>query len=118
MILLWCGFSLRGKRVNAYFVIAKMDVGDAPFDRDLVDEKYPTNYALVPGHVWVVVADSTSSYDVAKSLGLVSGGTEDASGMVVPAKGYWGFAHKDLWRLLQPEGLSHAADPTGRRMAG
>ena len=92
--------------MSAYFVMAKMDNGDGPFDEDLVNERYPTNFMLVPGHVWLVVADADSegSYDVAKSLGLVSGGTEEASGMVVPAKGYWGFAHKSLWQLLQPDG--------------
>ena len=109
-----------GEQMSAYFVMAKMDNGDGPFDEDLVNERYPTNFMLVPGHVWLVVADADSegSYDVAKSLGLVSGGTEEASGMVVPAKGYWGFAHKSLWQLLQPDGHPHAADRKGRLVAG
>ena len=34
--------------MNAYFVMAKMDEGDAAFDGAFVDEKYPDNYALVP----------------------------------------------------------------------
>ena len=104
--------------MNSYFVMAKMDDGDAPFDGRLINEKYPENYPLVPGHVWLVVTQNESSFDVAKSLGLVSGGMEDASGMVVPAKGYWGFAHRDLWRMLQPEGSPDAADPAGIRRLG
>ena len=104
--------------MNSYFVMAKMDDGDAPFDGGLIDEKYPENYPLVPGHVWLVVTRNESSFDVAKCLGLVSGGKEDASGMVVPAKGYWGFAHRDLWRMLQPEGSPDAADPAAIRRLG
>lgn len=104
--------------MNSYFVMAKMDDGDAPFDEGLIDETYPDNYPLVPGHAWLVVTRSESSFDVAKSLGLVAGGREDASGMVVPAKGCWGFAHRDLWRMLQPEGRPDAADPAGVRRLG
>ena len=104
--------------MNCYFVMAKMDDGDAPFDGELIDETYPDNYPLVPGHVWLVVTRGDSSFDVAKSLGLVSGGREDASGMVVPAKGYWGFAHRDLWDMLQPEGRPDAADRAGVRRLG
>ena len=101
--------------MNAYFVMAKMDDGDAAFDGAFVDEKYPDNYALVPGHVWLVITDRSSSFEVAETLGLVSGGNEEASGMVVPAKAYWGYAHRDLWRLLQPDGSPASADAVGRR---
>ena len=101
----------------AYFVMAKMDDGDAPFDETVVNEIFPENYMLVPGHVWLVITDAEGSYEVAKSLGLVSGGLEEASGMVVPARGYWGFAHKRLWQLLQPDGSNDSADPVGRRSA-
>ena len=51
--------------------------------------------------------------DVAKRLGLVVGGNEEASGIVVPARGYWGLAHGALWRLLQPTGESRNADSVG-----
>lgn len=101
----------------AYFVMAKMDDGDAPFNETVVNESFPENYMLVPGHVWLVITDAEGSYEVAKSLGLVSGGLEEASGMVVPARGYWGFAHKRLWQLLQPDGSNDSADPVGRRSA-
>ena len=99
--------------MNCYFVMAKMDHEDSPFDRELIERKYPENYPLVPGHVWLVATDEENSYDVAKGLGLVSGGNEDASGIVVPARGYWGFAHKGLWRLLQPMGDPGMADASG-----
>lgn len=99
--------------MNCYFVMAKMDEGNGQFSGDLVSEKYPDNYALVPGHVWVVTTDEPSSHDVAKTLGLVSGGNEEASGIVVPAMGYWGFAHNDLWRVLQPSGVPHIAYQVG-----
>lgn len=100
-----------------YFVMAKMDENDCEFDGGLVMRTYPRNYPLVPGHVWLVATDEASSYDVAKALGLVSGGNEEASGIVVPAQGYWGFAHKDLWQLLQPSGDSRHADSSGLRRA-
>ena len=64
--------------------MAKMDHEDSPFDRELIEQKYPENYPLVPGHVWLVATDEENSYDVARELGLVSGGNEDASGIVVP----------------------------------
>ena len=99
--------------MTAYFVMAKMDDGDAPFDSGLVKRTYPENFELVPGHVWLIVSEVTSSYQVAESLGLVAGGTEEASGMVVPARGYWGFADKEVWRLLLPDGRSDLADPSG-----
>ena len=98
------------KRMNPYFVMAKMDEGDAPFDRELVERTYPENYELVPGHVWAVLSEQTSSYDVAKTLGLMSGGTEDASGMVVAPRGYWGFAEKKLLRLLQSASENKPSD--------
>lgn len=96
-----------------YFVMAKVDQGDAPFDAGLVQSKYPGNYELVPGHVWVVGSDSPSSFDVAAALGLVAGGTSEVSGVVVPAKGYWGFAPKRLWNVLQPDGYVGEADRKG-----
>ena len=70
--------------------MAKIDDQDRQFSGDLVEQTYPQNYPLVPGYVWLVATDETSSYDVAKALGLVSGGNEDASGVVVPAKGVLG----------------------------
>ena len=93
--------------------MAKIDDHDREFSGDVIEQTYPQNYPLVPGHVWLIATDETSSYDVAKALGLVSGGNEDASGVVVPAKGYWGFAHKDLWRLLQPAGSMGDPDTKG-----
>ena len=90
------------KQTNCYIVAAKMDDGDGPFDDDLVEKNYPDNYALVPGHVWLVRSETASSHDVATTLGLATGGIEDASGIVVPAKGYWGFGHKTLRRFLAP----------------
>ena len=101
------------KRMNAYFVMAKMDVGDAPFDCELVDRTFPENYELVPGHVWAVLSEQTSSYDVAKSLGLMSGGTEEASGMVVAPRDYWGFAERKLLRLLQSASEYKSSDSKG-----
>ena len=56
-----------------------------------------------------------NSFDVAKRLGLVSGGNEDASGIVVPALAYWGLAHSDLWRLLQPTRESRRSSPRNVR---
>ena len=100
--------------MNCYFVMAKIDHEDGPFDRALVEQNYPENYPLVPGHVWLVSTSEENSYDVAKRLGLVSGGNEDASGIVVPARGYWGLAHGDLWQLLQPTGETKNADAVGR----
>lgn len=99
--------------MNCYFVMAKMDHEDGSFDSELVERKYPENYPLVPGHVWLVATSEDSSYDVAKGLGLVSGGNEDASGIVVPARGYWGFADNGLWRLLQPTGETRMAGAAG-----
>lgn len=87
---------------NCYVVAAKMDHGDAPFEIE-VASVYPDSYELVPGHVWVVSAPrGVGAVDVAKTLGLISGpgGREDASGIVVPAVGYWGYAHKDMWKLM------------------
>ena len=89
--------------MNCFFVMAKLDEHDREFSGELVGEKYPANYALIPGHVWVVATNESSSHDVAKTLGLVVGGNTEASGVVVPASGYWGFAHNDLWRFLQRE---------------
>ena len=104
--------------MNCYFVMAKLDEQDGEFSEELVNQRYPKNYALVPGHVWLVATDERSSYDVAQALGLVTGGNEEASGVVVPARGYWGFAHNDLWRLLQATGSALHADPKGfRRLA-
>ena len=100
--------------MNYFFIMAKMDHEDGPFDRALVEQNYPENYPLVPGHVWLVATNEENSYDVAKTLGLVVGGNEEASGIVVPALGYWGLAHSDLWRLLQPTGESRNADSVGR----
>ena len=89
--------------MNCFFVMAKLDEQDREFNCELVDEKFPANYALIPGHVWVVATDQPSSHDVARALGLVADGNTEASGVVVPALGYWGFAHNDLWRFLQRE---------------
>ena len=102
--------------MNPYFVMAKMDQGDAPFDCELVERTYPENYELIPGHVWAVLSEQTSSYDVAKTLGLMSGGMEDASGMVVDPRGYWGFAEKKLLRLLQS--ASERKQPESKGFAG
>ena len=104
--------------MNCYFVMAKLDEQNGEFNEELVNQKYPDNYALVPGHVWLVATEEASSYEVALALGLVTGGNEEASGVVVPARGYWGFAHNDLWRLLQATGSAMDADPMGfRRLA-
>ena len=99
--------------MNAYFVMAKMDDGDAPFDRELIKRTFPEHYEIVPGHAWAVLSEHASSYDVAKSLGLMSGGTEEASGMVVSPKSYWGFAEKELLRLLQSVGEGKPRDSEG-----
>ena len=101
------------KRLNRYFVMAKMDEGNAPFDCEFIDRAYPENYELVPGHVWAVLSEQTSSYDVAKTLGLMSGGTEDASGMVVAPRDYWGFADRKLLRLLQSASEGKPPKPKG-----
>ena len=99
--------------MNYYFVMAKYDDEDAPFDAGLVAKEYPDNYELIPGYVWVVGSEAPSSFDVASALGLVDGGSAEASGVVVPAKGYWGFAPKALWHLLQPDGSAPFADMKG-----
>ena len=88
---------------NCFLVAAKMDEGDAPFEIEVADV-YPESYELVHGHVWVVsVPPGVGAVDVAKKLGLISGpgGIEDASGLVVPAVGYWGYGHKDMWNLME-----------------
>ncbi len=85
---------------NCYLVAAKLDQGDRPFDVDVAGI-YPETFELVRGHVWVVSAPpGTGALEVAEALGLGTGGNESASGIVVPAVGYWGFADKELWDLL------------------
>lgn len=92
-----------------------MDENDAPFRLD-VAAVYPDNYPLVPGHVWFISAPpGPGAYDVAENLKLGAGpsGIEDASGLVVPAEGYWGYGQKKLWDFLDApyrgdEALRHA----------
>lgn len=87
---------------NCFVVIAKMDENDAPFRLD-VAAVYPDNYPLVPGHVWVISAPpGTGAYEVAENLKLGAGpsGIEDASGLVVPAEGYWGYGQKKMWDFM------------------
>ena len=99
---------------NCYIVAAKMDQGDAPFDV-AVPSVYPDSYELVAGHVWVVsVPQGVRAVDVGKALGLIAGpsGFEDASGIVVPAIGYWGYAHRDMWKFM--DAPFQAADATVR----
>ena len=100
----------------SYFVMAKMDDGDAPFDENIVNENFPENYMLVPGHVWLVVADAEGSYEVANLLALWR---RNGRGVWhgCACQGYWGFAHKRLWQLLQRDGSSEDADRIGRRTA-
>ena len=96
---------------NCFLVVAKMDEGNAPFIVE-VGLKYPNNYELVPGHAWIVSAPVESrAFDVAKDLGIVSGqgGIENASGIVVPTDGYWGYAHQDMWDLMDAPFRADAA---------
>ena len=97
---------------NCFLVVAKMDEGDRPFPTQ-VELLFPKCYELVPGHAWIIEAPSgDSAFDVAKVLGLHSEGDENASGIIVPARGYWGYAHKDMWNVLDaPAG----ADVAGMR---
>ena len=100
--------------MKCFLIAAKTDEHSQPFDTQLVEAKFPERYELIAGHVWVVVTDEAqTSYDVAKTLGLVEGSASkpDTSGVVVPMNGYWGFAHKDMWRLLEQG--SNAYDPKG-----
>ena len=101
---------------NCFVVAAKMDKGDAPFAIE-VSRVYPDSYELVPGHVWVVSAPRDArAYDVARELKLISGpdGLAEASGLVVPADGYWGYGHKDLWDLMD---APYRADEARSRFA-
>ena len=85
---------------NCYIVGAKVDEGNSAFDVD-VGEIYQDSYELVPGHVWVVRAPADEdTFDVAKHLGLFTGGNHEASGLVVPAIGYWGYGPKSMWNLM------------------
>ena len=87
---------------NCFVVIAKMDKDDAPFDLD-VDQIYPENYPLVEGHVWVIsTPPGVGADEIAENLRLISGpdGISDASGLVVPADGYWGYGPKDMWDFM------------------
>lgn len=87
---------------NCFVVAAKMDDGDSPFSVK-VAEVFPEHYELIPGYVWVVsAATDARAFDVANALHLVSGegGLDDASGLVVPAAGYWGYGHKAMWDFM------------------
>ncbi len=67
----------------------------------------------MPGHVWAILSERDDSFDVAKSLGLTSGGTQEASGMVVPAKRFWGFADLELLRFLESVDRDRVVKPKG-----
>lgn len=86
---------------GCYMIVAKTDEGDGPFDVGSINQKFPTHYALIEGHAWVVWAPDHTKEEVAQAVGLVPGGKTEASGVVVPMLDYTGFADNKLWDLIK-----------------
>ena len=76
--------------MKRYIVISPTGDVDPPF----VIEKFPDNYELLQGHVWVVAAPQSTCAEVCEVLGIGPGGKR---AVVTKMDDYYGFYDRALW---------------------
>ena len=64
-------------------------------DSGSVSEKFPDNYELLEGQVWVVAAQQSTCADVCEALGI--GKEQGMRGVVTTMEDYYGFYDRALW---------------------
>ncbi|MDE0128869.1 MAG: hypothetical protein OXQ86_04810 [Gammaproteobacteria bacterium] len=83
--------------MNKYLIVL---TSEGEGSATVIEEQFPDHrYELLPGKVWAVAVEDNkvTASDICNQIGLGTGDNERV-GVVIPFRGYYGYADAALWQ--------------------